>query len=49
MANWTTLPPESKSALIEGLKNEMGDRSLADIFRWRDQKPAGLIKRVSQG
>ena len=48
MANWTTLPPESKSVLIEGLKKEMGDRSLADISRWRDEKLAGLLKLISQ-
>jgi len=44
MATWTTLPPETKSVLIEGLKKEMGDRSLADINRWRDEKLIKVLK-----
>ena len=43
MATWTTLPPETKNVLIEGLNKEMGDRSTADLNRWRDEK---LIKML---
>ena len=44
MATWTTLPPKTKNVLIEGLKKEMGDRSLAEINRWRDEKLSDLLK-----
>lgn len=44
MATWTTLPPETKNVLIEGLKKEMGDRSLTEINRWRDEKLSDLLK-----
>ena len=46
MATWTTLPPETKSVLTGGLKKEVGDRSLTDITRWRDEKLSGLLKLV---
>lgn len=46
MADWTTLPPEAKSVLIEGLEKEMGDRSMAEITRWRDEKLSGLLKLI---
>jgi len=44
MATWTTLPTETKSVLIEGLKKEMGDRSLADVTRRRDEKLIKMLK-----
>jgi len=44
MATWTSLPPETKDVLIEGLKKEMGDRSLAGINRWRDEKLIKMLK-----
>ncbi len=44
MASWTTLPPETKRVLIEGLKKEMGDRSLVEINRWRDEKLIKMLK-----
>ena len=44
MATWTTLPTETKSVLIEGLKKEMGDRSLADVTRWRDEKLTKILE-----
>ena len=44
MATWTTLPTETKSVLIEGLKEEMGDRSLADVTRWRDEKLTKILE-----
>jgi carnitine 3-dehydrogenase len=46
MATWTTLPPETKALLTEGLKKEMGDRSMAEINRWRDEKLCGLLKLI---
>jgi len=44
MVTWTTLPTETKSVLIEGLKKEMGDRSLADVTRWRDEKLTKILE-----
>jgi 3-hydroxyacyl-CoA dehydrogenase len=44
MATWTSLPPETKDVLIEGLKKEMGDRSLAEINRRRDEKLIKMLK-----
>jgi len=46
MAAWTTLPPETRKVLVDGLKKEMGDRSMTDITRWRDEKLSGLLKLV---
>ena len=48
MAVWTTLPPETKSVLADGLIKEIGDRSLSDITRWRDDKLSGLLKLISE-
>ena len=44
LASWTTLPPEAKAMLIDGLKEEMGDRTLSDVNRWRDEKLIQLLK-----
>ena len=44
MAIWTTLPPETKNVLIEGLKKEIGNRSLSEINRWRDEKLIKMFK-----
>jgi len=43
MATWTTLPPEAKPMLVNGVKAEMGDWSLSDMNRRRDEK---LIKML---
>ena len=44
MATWTTLPPETKAVLVDGLKAEMGDRSLSDMNRLRDEKLIKMLK-----
>jgi len=44
MASWTTLPPQTKALLIDGLKAEMGDRSLSDMNRLRDEKLIKMLK-----
>ena len=44
LASWTTLPPDAKSMLVDGLKEEMGDRTLSDVNRWRDEKLIKLLK-----
>jgi hypothetical protein len=38
------LPPETKHVLIEGLNKEMGDRTMADLNRWRDEKLIKMLK-----
>ena len=44
LATWTTLPPEAKTMLVDGLKAEMGDRTLSDMNRWRDERLIQLLK-----
>ncbi len=44
MATWTTLPPETKPLLIDGLKAEMGDRTLSDMNRLRDERLIKMLK-----
>ena len=44
MATWTTLPPETKTLLVDGLKAEMGDRTLSDLNRARDEKLIKMLK-----
>jgi carnitine 3-dehydrogenase len=44
MASWTTLPPEAKPLLVEGLKAELGNRSLSDMNRIRDEKLIKMLK-----
>jgi len=44
LASWTSLPPEAKGMLVDGLKAEMGDRSLSEVNQWRDEKLIQLLK-----
>ena len=44
MATWKKFPEGSKQALIEGLKEEIGNRSASEIVQWRDEKLVGLLK-----
>jgi len=44
LATWTTLPPEAKAMLVDGLKAEMGDQTISDMNRWRDEKLIQLLK-----
>ena len=44
LATWTSLPPEAKGLLVDGLKAEMGDRTISDLNRWRDEKFIQLLK-----
>jgi carnitine 3-dehydrogenase len=46
LASWTTLPPDTKAVLTEGLKQEIGDRSPEELSRWRDEKLSGLLKLI---
>lgn len=44
MATWTELPPETKDALVAGLEEEMGSRTMEEVAAWRDEKLVGLLK-----
>lgn len=46
LATWTTLPPEGRDILIEGVQSEMKGRSLEEVFRWRDEKLIELLKVI---
>ena len=48
LASWTSLPPEAKNLLINGLKEEMGDRTIADMNRLRDEKLVRMLKILSK-
>jgi 3-hydroxyacyl-CoA dehydrogenase len=42
MACWTSLPAETAAALVSGVQEEAGNRSLEEIARWRDEKVVQL-------
>jgi carnitine 3-dehydrogenase len=44
MACWTSLPGETSGALAAGLKQEVGDRPLAEIARWRDERLVEILR-----
>lgn len=44
MAAWNKFPAGSKELLISGVKEEMGEKSLKDLARWRDGILTGLLK-----
>jgi len=46
MATWTSLPPEAKSMLSEGVNAELGGKSIAEVARWRDEKIIELLKVI---
>ena len=46
MPTWTEISDESKKTLVEGIEDAVGDRSVAEIAQWRDEKIADLIKVI---
>ena len=44
LATWTTLPPEAKNMLIEGLNEELSGRTISDMNQWRDEKLIKMLK-----
>jgi carnitine 3-dehydrogenase len=44
MAPWTTIPAPAKPLLVEGVQDELRDRSLHDAEQWRDAKLVDLLK-----
>jgi carnitine 3-dehydrogenase len=49
MASWTSPPAESAAALVSGVQEEAGDRSLQEIACWRDEKIVRLLKAIYEG
>jgi carnitine 3-dehydrogenase len=48
MATWTSLPPEAKNILIEGVREEIRGKNLAEMTQWRDEKLIKLLKIVQE-
>ena len=46
MASWTSLPGETTDALVSGVQEEAGDRSLEEIAYSRDEKIVQLLKAI---
>jgi carnitine 3-dehydrogenase len=46
MATWTSLPPEAKSLLFDGIIDELGSKSLKEVGLWRDKKIIELLKVI---
>jgi len=44
MAAWTSIPEDAKAEIVAGVNDVVGDRSVAEIANWRDEKLAGLLK-----
>ena len=46
MPTWTEISDESKKTLVQGIEDAVGDKSLAELARWRDKKIVDLIKVI---
>lgn len=46
MDNRTSIADSTKSKLVEGVRQELGGRSQAELIRWRDDKLAKLLKII---
>ncbi len=46
LACWTEIPEGAKEMLVEGVKESMGNRSMADVAQWRDKKIVELTKII---
>ena len=46
MASWTSVPAETAASLASGLDEEVADRSVEEIARWRDEKLVQLLKTI---
>ena len=49
MANWTQIPETAKQAIISGVKDQVGERSLQDLSRWRDEKLVRVLRALYGG
>ncbi|MBW2004441.1 MAG: 3-hydroxyacyl-CoA dehydrogenase family protein [Deltaproteobacteria bacterium] len=48
MDTWTSFPPEAKSILAEGVKEELRGKSLTEVTQWRDDKLIKLLKLIQE-
>jgi carnitine 3-dehydrogenase len=46
MPTWTKISDESKKTLVQGIEDATGDKSLAELARWRDKKIVDLLKVI---
>jgi 3-hydroxyacyl-CoA dehydrogenase len=46
MASWSEISPESRERLVDGVRESMGGRNVAEIARWRDEKIIALLKVI---
>ncbi len=46
MASWTSLPAETTDALVSGVQEEAGERSLQEIAQSRDEKIVKLLQAI---
>lgn len=44
MARWESLPEKTGETLAAGLQEDIGDRPLGDLARWRDEKIVQVLK-----
>jgi len=48
MDTWTSLPPEAKNILAEGVKEELRGKSLTEMTQWRDDTLIKLLKLIQE-
>ena len=48
MDTWTSIPDSSVKKVVDGVKDEMGSRTLEDVVKWRDDKLIELLKIIYQ-
>lgn len=48
MADWTSLPPHAKEALVRGVQEETGGKSPGEIAKWRDERLIKLLKIIQE-
>ena len=49
MAAWTQIPEAAKRAIVSGVKDYVGGRSLSNLNTWRDEKLARVIQAAHGG
>ena len=48
LASWTDLPSQARSVLLDGLQEELGERSFKEVQDWRDQALLKLISALNE-
>ncbi|MBE0478928.1 3-hydroxyacyl-CoA dehydrogenase family protein [Candidatus Aerophobetes bacterium] len=47
MSSWTSIPPLAVKKIVEGIKEEIGENSLDELYKWRDEKLLSILKTIS--